>query len=106
MSLDSDTLSVKRDNTKCCIVFDLQKTMPTPHLNTNKVFYMRQLWTYNLGIHNLGTGKASMHMWDETIASRGSLEIASCLINYCKQLPKEVVHMTAYSDCCGGQNRN
>jgi len=34
------------------------------------------------------------------------MEIASCLIKYCKQLPDNVRHLTAYSDCCGGQNRN
>jgi len=32
-----------------CIMFDLQ-TLPTPHQNTNKVHYMRQLWSYNLAI--------------------------------------------------------
>jgi len=47
-----------------------------------------------------------MHMWDETQASRGTQEIASSLMHYCKKLPFSVTHITAYSDCCGGQNRN
>jgi len=47
-------------------VFDLQKTLPTPHLNMNKVYYMRQLWTYKLAIHDSSSGHAYMHMWDET----------------------------------------
>ena len=57
-TLKNDTEVAKLDKTKCCIIFDLQKTMPTPHLQTNKVFYMRQLWTYNLGIHDAVSGKA------------------------------------------------
>src|SRR5437870_911128 len=98
---------VKNDKvTTRCIVFDLQKTMPIPRLQTNKIFYMRQLWTYNLGIHDNATGKATMFMWDETTASRGSQEISSCLLSYCRKLPDDVSHLTAYSDCCGGQNRN
>ena len=94
------------DEDRQCIVFDLQKTLPTPHLNTNKVYYMRQLWTYNLAIHDTTSDHAYMHMWDETQASRGSQEVASCLLHYCKTLPTTVNHITAYSDCCGGQNRN
>ena len=91
---------------KKCIVFDLQKTLPTPHLNTSKVFYMRQLWTYNLAIHDSTSDTAYMHMWDETQGSRGSQEVASCLLHYCRSVPASVTHITAYSDCCGGQNRN
>ena len=45
-------------------------------------------------------------IWDETQASRGSQEIASCLLRYCKTLPTTVNHITAYSDYCGEQNRN
>ena len=88
-------------------VFDLQKkTLPTPQLQTNKVFYFRQMWTYNLNIHDTATCKGNMYMWDEQTASRGSQEIASCLIKFCKNLPVSVIKLTSFSDCCGGQNRN
>jgi len=63
---------------KCCVVFDLQKTLPTPHLNTNKVYYMRQLWTYKLAIRDTSSGHAYMHMWDETQASRRYHLIVDC----------------------------
>jgi len=89
-----------------CIVFDLQKTLATPQLQTNKVYYMRQLWTYNLDIHDCKSGNAYMYMWHEATASRGSQEVASCLLKFCKSLPSGTERLIAYSDCCGGQNRN
>uniref|UniRef100_A0A6P7FNU4 Uncharacterized protein LOC114332258 n=1 Tax=Diabrotica virgifera virgifera TaxID=50390 RepID=A0A6P7FNU4_DIAVI len=45
-----------------------------------------------------------MYTWNETTAARGSQEVGSCL--YIKQLPPEVKHLVAYSDSCGGQNKN
>lgn len=59
------------------------------------------------GAHNLKTGKAVMHVWDESVASRGAEEVASCLLLYCTELANSgVTSITAYSDACGGQNRN
>ncbi|KAJ4449739.1 hypothetical protein ANN_01143 [Periplaneta americana] len=61
--------------------------------------------TYNFGIHNLKTGKYTCSCGGENTASRGSQEIGSCLKKYCKGL-HEVSLIIAYSDCCGGQDRN
>lgn len=46
-----------------------------------------------------------MYAWDETKASRGSQEVASCLLRHLKTL-KGKKHLIAYSNMCGGQNRN
>ncbi|CAH0558680.1 unnamed protein product [Brassicogethes aeneus] len=94
------------DETKVAICFDLQKTMPTPNLSNSKAYYYRQLWTYNLNIHNLTTGNAQMFVWYEGQASRGCQEIASCLLKFIKTLPHHVKHITAFSDNCGGQNKS
>jgi hypothetical protein len=45
-------------------------------------------------------------MWDETVAKRGSCEIASCLWLWLKNLPQMVERVTLYSDSCSGQNKN
>ena len=43
-----------------------------PHTHTHA-------WTYNLGIHDCSTGRCYMYMWSESLASRGSKEVISCL---------------------------
>lgn len=88
------------------ICFDLQKTLACPVLTCNRVYYARQLWTYNLAIHDLGSNHATMVMWHEAEASRGSQEIGSCLLKYVTQLPPTVKYLIAFSDNCGGQNKN
>lgn len=45
-------------------------------------------------------------MWHEGEASRGSNEMGSCLLKYAEQLPPSVKHLIAFSDNCGGQNKN
>ncbi|CAH1983743.1 unnamed protein product [Acanthoscelides obtectus] len=103
---DVKKLGKDNPNTVNAICFDLEKTLPTPVLTCSKVFYLRQLWTYNFAIHNLANDQASMFMWHEGEASRGSQEIGSCLLRYVQQLPNSVEHIIAFSDNAGGQNKN
>ena len=106
-SLRDDTDLVRNEpDSHILISFDLQQNLPTPHINTGLVFYLRQLWVYNLGIHNVGNGNGYMCMWSENVASRGSDEVASCLLNYVQSLRVKPKHLIAYSDSCGGQNKN
>ena len=44
------------------ISFDFQQNLPTPTLHHNDVFYARQLWTYNFGIHDCVSGHIYMYM--------------------------------------------
>lgn len=63
----------------CVITYDLQQAMPLPKIPTETVFYLRQLWVYNLGFHVCNNNMAFMCMWPENVASRGSCEIGSCV---------------------------
>jgi hypothetical protein len=69
----------KCDQTKKVLVFDLQKTLPTPSLSTSVAYYKHQMWMFNLGIHDAVTATGYMNVWSDNIASRGAQEIGSCL---------------------------
>lgn len=101
-----DTALAQADLDVDMITFDLQQSLPTPLLSTGIVFYKRQLWTYNLGIHCCSTSEGFMHVWDESVASRGSQEIGSCIIRHLKEIASGAKRLVLYSDACGGQNRN
>jgi len=89
------------------ITFDLQKTLICPVITCGVAYYKRQLSVYNLGVHNLEDNSASIFMWDESKAGRGASEIGSCLLQYVKsQMIHGLKSVTAFSDSCGGQNRN
>lgn len=94
-------------DSKIVLVFDLEKVFPTPNLTTNSAYYKRKLSTYNLCIHDETHNRSYMYVWNESIASRGSQEIGSCLFYHIKHyVPSECEYWVLYSDSCGGQNRN
>lgn len=93
------------NNNVTVIALDLMKTLATPVISTGICYYKRQLWTYCLGIHNISINQGFMYVWNESIASRGSPEIASCIMHYIKNYVQTST-LIMYSDQCGGQNRN
>ena len=102
-SLRSDS---KNTTNSIVLSFDLQQNLPVPTLTHGSMFYFRQLWVYNFGIHNCGNGSATMCLWNECIAGRGSGEIASCVLEYFSQTQPTTKHLICYSDSCFGQNKN
>ena len=52
------------------ITFDFEQNLPIPNLHHNDVFYARQMWEYNFGVHDCVADYT--YMWDEATAKRGS----------------------------------
>ena len=104
-SMRVDCELCKTDSQLTTITFDLQKTLPTPVLTTGVCYHKRQLWTYNLGIHSMADDQGFMYMWNESLASRGSDEIASALLYHITE-NINTENLIVYTDMCGGQNRN
>lgn len=63
------------------------------------------MYVYNLGFHNFHDDNVKLYVWDETTASRGAQEVASCILVHMQDITTQK-HVIAYSDACSGQNRN
>lgn len=105
--MSQDMARAKTDPKFECLTYDLEKTLPLPRIPTNIVFYKRQLWVYNAGIHVGSNDQGRCNIWVEGEAGRGAQEVGSCLINFIKNDMRDgVENLVLWSDCCGGQNRN
>ena len=89
------------------LVFDLEKTQPLPKVSTNKAFYLRQLWLYNLVMHytHKKDDNAIMCIWLESEGGRGVDEIGSCLMRFF-EIVGSSERVLVWSDSCAGQNKN
>ena len=95
------------DPSVLAFTFDMQKTQPLPSLQTSIVFYKRQLWIYNTGIHNLFDQQGHMMLWTENEGKKGTNEVCSAILKYLEmQKTENVKKILTFSDTCGGQNRN
>lgn len=47
-----------------------------------------------------------MYIWHEAEGSKGSQEVASCILKFLTSLPSTIKHVLAFSDNCAGQNKN
>ncbi|XP_073956928.1 uncharacterized protein [Choristoneura fumiferana] len=93
--MKADMQLAKDDPSVETITFDLEKTLPLPRIPTNIVFYKRQLWVYNLGIHTGSNDDAHCNVWVEGEAG-----------HILERLDNNVTRLILWSDSCGGQNRN
>lgn len=105
--MNEDMLKAKDTDWLECLTFDLEKTLPLPRLPTGILFYKRQLWLYNLGVHSGSNNTGYFYIWLENEAGRGAQEIGSCLFKHImEKVPSNVRELILWSDSCGGQNRN
>ncbi|MEM6612842.1 MAG: hypothetical protein AAF652_11440, partial [Cyanobacteria bacterium P01_C01_bin.72] len=98
--------SAAEDEKTAMYTFDFQQNLPSPTLHSNDMFYCRMLWTYNFALHDCKTQDGIMHLWDETIAKRGSSEVCSCLQYTLNARKNNEENLILFSDGCCGQNRN
>lgn len=90
-----------------CIAMDFQKNLPLPNLSTNDVYYKRQLSFYSFNVHELSTGRSVFYTYDETVAKKGSEDVASMLYHYISKIMScDVRNLQIFCDSCCGQNKN
>lgn len=106
-NLKEDTIKAQNTEDFECLTFDLEKTLPLPRIPTNIIFYKRQLWLYNAGVHSFKAGKGFCYIWTENEAGRGAQEIGSCLMKHIENyVGNNIRDLVLWCDSCGGQNRN
>lgn len=105
-AMKADTEKSANDHSYYTFTFDLEKSLPFPKLTCQLAYYKRNLYVYNLGCHELSTKSGFMYCWDEVNGSKGSQEIAACLVKHIEARARLANHVVMYSDTCTGQNRN
>ena len=86
--------------------FDFEQNLPCPNIQNSEIFYMRQMWLYNFGVHDAVDNTATMMVWAENEGKRGSCEVASCLRRIFDVRRSGAKHLILWSDGCAGQNKN
>ena len=102
-----DALKEKADDRVLKICFDFQKNLALPITNLGEEYYKRQLYIYNLGMHNLSNGSATMYLYSETFGRKTANEVISSLQHFIEH-HKEENHsrLELFADNCFAQNKN
>lgn len=102
----NDAERASSDRSYCSVNFDLEAVLYCPLFYAKPIFYKRKLANFNFTIYSVSDKKGYCYFWTEHEGKRGSNEIATCLMSFIQQLPDHVKHLSLFSDCCSGQNRN
>ena len=97
----------KKSPTVEAIAIDFGKNLPTPNITSAEVYFRRQLSFHIFNVHILSTNASIMYTYDQTIAKKGSDDVASMLYHcFNTYLDPAVKKLSVFADSCGGQNKN
>ncbi|KAJ8882308.1 hypothetical protein PR048_014110 [Dryococelus australis] len=83
------------------VCFDFEQNCPVTVLTTGEVFYLRQVWVYNMGFYSCTTGCSKMYMHNEITGKKVSNKTVSLLKHYIeKYIPEHVKTLHLFSDNC------
>lgn len=100
-------MSENKDKDTVALCFDFMQNLPLPNIPVQEVFYMRQLWLYVFGIHDLKTNKTHIYLYHEGEANKSPDEVCSLLLHYLNEtVSSEVKHLVLFSDGPSSQNKN
>ena len=88
------------------IALDYMQNIPYPYIPITEMFYARQLWLYNFGIHRFSDGESFMYPYTELVGKKGPSEVISFLHHFIDNIDLNVRKLYTFSDACRAQNRN
>lgn len=108
--LHEDICTSKTNGSVITLCMDLQRVIFLPML-TNPTTCQRLLSCFNCAVHDPLLNHVTMHVWNETIAPNGPMDIASCVLHYIVthygQLEDHQERkLILWADRCIGQNNN
>lgn len=107
--IEKDNDKQRADST-IVAVYDLQAVMQVPKGQVSLFFYKSRINCLNFTVSDLNVKNVVCYFRDETEASKGAVEIGSCILNYIKALIDENISkdidIIFYLDNCGGQQKN
>lgn len=87
--------------------FSICRSYDIPVSNSVYDFIKRRLWCHMICIYDEVRRKHYLYVWPESVASRGSQEIGSCLYKHLSDtIPIEAKKIVLFCDSYGGQTRN
>lgn len=96
-----------REGKATVLSFDFMQNLPLPHLQTNAVFFARQLWYYVFGVHDLSNDDVSLYVYHECVGKKGQNDVTSLLFHYLHSKSDDLEDdLVLISDGCSGQNKN
>uniref|UniRef100_A0ABD2X5R0 DUF7869 domain-containing protein n=1 Tax=Trichogramma kaykai TaxID=54128 RepID=A0ABD2X5R0_9HYME len=107
--INQSVIEANSDSSIAVIHFDFQKVSTTSKCEVSNLYYMSKLVVLNLTFYDLATNLDTCYVWNETVAKKGSNEVASILmrqIEYILSSRPKVNDIRTVSDNCTGQNKN
>jgi hypothetical protein len=105
---EADSARALEEKKELCVAsYDFQKILHCPKGENAAFFYKSKLRCYNFTIFEHGIKQGHCYVWDQTLAGKGALEVASCLYLFIsKKIDEGVKEFIFYSDNCPSQNKN
>lgn len=97
MKEDDKEMARNSNNKMIYLTFDMEAILSLPYGQASSLYYSRKLSVFNFTIFD-SKQNGICNVFDETNGSKGSTEVASCLLDYFESLDEEVEHVVMYSD--------
>ena len=95
----------EKDTDFIAVCFDLEEVLLTLQSFESALYYRRRLNTFT--VYDFGSTDGYCYVWNESTASKGACEIASCVYSFIKTKSESgKKSFVFFSDNCSAQNKN